>query len=86
MGIMNFIVENIILKKTKKTSKKKESKKISLDFFKLALSNLPERTNLDDSYGKGVVKGNTVGRIEAYLNVQHHCMLEQSSSLNNLFS
>lgn len=68
MGIMNFIVENIILKKTKKTSKKKESKKISLDFFKLALSNLPERTNLDDSYGKGVVKGNTVGRMEDYLN------------------
>ena len=68
MGTMNFTVESIILKKTKKTSKKKTSKKVSLDFFKLALSDLPERTVLDDSYGKGVVKGNTVGRMEDYLN------------------
>lgn len=68
MGTMNFTVENIILKKTKKTSKKKASKKVSLDFFKLALSDLPERTVLDDSYGRGVVKGNTVGRMEDYLN------------------
>jgi len=68
MGTMNFTVENIILKKTKKPSKKKASKKVSLDFFKLALSDLPERTVLDDSYGRGVVKGNTVGRMEDYLN------------------
>lgn len=34
----------------------------------MALSDLPERTVLDDSYGRGVVKGNTVGRMEDYLN------------------
>jgi len=68
MGITIFTVENTILKKTKKTAKKKSQNKVSLDFFKIALADLPERTVLDDSYGKGVVKGNTVGRMQDYLN------------------
>tara|TARA_X000000950_G_scaffold217388_1_gene261575 strand:- start:2877 stop:3116 length:240 start_codon:yes stop_codon:yes gene_type:complete len=70
MGVITSYVGNIIWKITmvKKTKKKSTTKKVPKDFFKIAFGVLSEPTRLDDSFGKGVVKGNTVGRVQDYLN------------------
>ncbi len=52
----------------KKTKKKSASKKVPKDFFRISFGVLNEPTRLDDSYGKGIVKGSTVGRVQDYLN------------------
>jgi len=54
-------------KKTKTGKKKSTTKKAPMDFLGEALKMLNERTVLPETAGKGVVKGNTVARINDYL-------------------
>ena len=76
MGAIISYVENTTLrqkmikkiKKGKTAQKKSPKKKAPTDFFGEIIKSLNERTVLDDSHGKGVVKGNTVGRMQDFLN------------------